>query len=752
VGSLISDHHAILSKLSFSRPPLPRKTVTYRRYKAIDIPSFKADLDQSSLVTHPKSTLDDLLEQYNTIFSSLVDQHAPEKTKTITIRPVTPWYNEEINTAKRARRNAERKWRSTRLTVHRQIFVAKRDLVRDLIIKAKSDHYTTRIDECGSDQKALFRVVAELLHTNDNRPLPDHIDATQLPNAFIDFFQSKITRIRNELDDLSVSDPTDNYSVLPIPDATPHCTFSTFTPMSEDDIRKIVRQSPTKSCQLDPVPTWLLKQLMESIIPTITKMVNLSLQESYVPSSMKKAHVTPLLKKPSLDRNILKNYRPVSNLSFISKIIEKVVLSQITCHKDTHHLHTPTQSAYRPNHSVETALLRINNDLLCSLDKARGEILVLLDLTAAFDTIDHDILLARLQSRIGISGAALQWFRSYLDDRSQCVTLNGLFSESTDLSYGVPQGSVSGPDDFITYTGPISDIVLAHNIDAHFYADDTQLYCSFDPRSPTDAASAMKRMELCVHDISTWMKQNKLQLNAEKTELLIITPPRLTGKITPPDFKIDECTIAPNSHVRNLGATYDTAMKFDIHVKKISSSCYAHLRNIGKLRMYLTSEATAKLIHALISSRLDNCNSLLYGTPDNLISRLQRVQNTAARILAQTRKYDHITPVLQKLHWLPVRKRIDYKILLLTYRCLNGQAPIYLSELLNHYVPSRALRSAEKYLLRVPPSRLKTCGERAFATAAPTLWNKLPLSIRMADSLESFKSLLKSHLYNQSYQ
>ena len=168
--------------------------------------------------------------------------------------------------------------------------------------------------------------------------------------------------------------------------------------------------------------------------------------------------------------------------------------------------------------------------------------------------------------------------------------------------------------------------------------------------------------------------------------------------------------------------------------------------------IYLTHEATAKLIHALISSRLDNCNSLLYGLPDILITRLQRVQNTAARILTKTRKFSHITPVLQELHWLPVRKRIDYKILTLTYRCLHDLAPVYLSELLELYVPSCALCSAEKHLLKVPHTRLKSCGERAFASAAPTLWNKLPLTIRMADSFCSFKALLKAHLYKQCYQ
>ena len=192
-------------------------------------------------------------------------------------------------------------------------------------------------------------------------------------------------------------------------------------------------------------------------------------------------------------------------------------------------------------------------------------------------------------------------------------------------------------------------------------------------------------------------------------------------------------------------------MSMEPHINALVKSCNHQLRSIGRARKYLTYEATEKVIHAFISSRLDSGNSLLCGLPDTLIKKLQRVQNTAARILTGTRKFDHISPVLKSLHWLEVSKRVQFKILTLTHKCLHGEAPHYLQELITVRTPSRAgLRSADKDLLSVPSSRNKTMGDRAFAVAAPTLWNKLPLSLRRIDCLDTFKSILKTHLFDRA--
>ena len=747
ISSLLSDHHFVHCTVNMSKPPLPREVRTYRSYKSLDESKLKQQIENSDLILNPKTDLDGLVDQYNDTLSALIDEHAPLKTGTITIRPVTPWYNEMIHAAKVVRRKCEAIWRRSRLTIHRELYATARNKVSTLIRQAKTTFYTDRVEECKDDQKALFSVVDEILGRKKQQSLPPHDSLKDVLDRFSVFFHTKISNIRAQLDSEVLDPPTSNLpSVLPIEDRQPEGSLETFRILTVDNVKKLVTKSPTKSCGLDPLPTWLLKKFVEPLLPTITHIINTSLQSGVFPPALKHARVTPLLKKPQLDKSICKNYRPVSNLAFLSKLLERAALSQLTDHMEEHNLFCPLQSAYRSKHSTETALLKIQSDILLHLDAGKGVILVLLDLSAAFDTIDHEILVSRLQSRIGVKGHALEWFHSYLEDRYQVVHIQGESSDSVQLIFGVPQGSVLGPFEFLVYMCPIYDIARKHGISIHQYADDTQLYLAFDLEHQEEA---MARMEACVNDIRRWMLENKLKLNDDKSELVVIAPARHAHKVSIDRIKIGDCYVHSSKSAKNLGATFDDTMCMHQHVTTLVRSCNAQLRSIGQARKYLTKDATEKVLHAFLTSRLDCGNSLLYGLPDFLIQKLQRVQNTAARILTRTRKSEHISPILRSLHWLPVSKRIDYKIMILTYKCLHNLAPSYLQDLIHPYQPSRSLRSSSQVLLQIPKTRLKTYGDRSFAKAAPTLWNSLPLDIRESDSLDIFKRALKTHLFSQ---
>ena len=240
-------------------------------------------------------------------------------------------------------------------------------------------------------------------------------------------------------------------------------------------VLKIINSASAKSCELDPIPTTLLYENLDILLPTITNIINTSLTTGIVPPDLKTAIVKPLLKKPSLDKNLLKNYRPISNLPFLSKILEKVVLHKLLSHLQENNLSNPFQSAYRQGRSTETILLRIVNDILSSLDNDNISVLLLLDLSAAFDTLDHQILLSRLNSAFGIQSTALQWFHSYLSDRYQSTSVNNSSSSPSQLMYGVPQGSVLGPILFVLYTTPLSNTIANHSVNHQLFADDTQL-------------------------------------------------------------------------------------------------------------------------------------------------------------------------------------------------------------------------------------------------------------------------------------
>jgi hypothetical protein len=665
----------------------------------------------------------------------------------VTIRPVAPWLNDQIRDAKKEMRKSERVWRSTKLTVHRDLYKADKNNVTLLIDQSKQKYYTEQIEENTGNQKGLYKVVNQLLHRSNTSVLPKHTSSEELSNRFVSFFGDKVAKIRDELVTIQ-----DQHQDVLCDSVTPTCKLSSFEPATEEEIQTLVMSAASKSCSLDPMPTWLLKDCLDALLPTITKIVNISLATSVMPTSMKEAIVTPLLKKASLDPELLKNYRPVSNLSFISKLVERVVAKRLADHMQTNNLHENMQSAYRQYHSTETALLKVQNDILCAIDDQNCVLLVLLDLSAAFDTVDHQILFDRLTKRCGVTGNAHKWFQSYLSDRIQAVQIEGSSSSKQDLNCGVPQGSVLGPILFSIYTAPLGDIVRSNNTNHHLYADDTQLYVFFKAHFASDAHRKVQVMENCVRDIRSWMAQNFLRLNDDKTEVLVIGTYQQLNKVSIPSVKIGEADIIPSQSARNIGCEFDIHLKLQKHVNNICKAAWFHLRNISKIRKHLDFKTTEMLIHAFISSKLDYTNCLLYGLPVKELKQLQRIQNAAARLVIKARKFDRATPILHTLHWLPVSFRIQYKILLITFKALHGQAPTYIADLLEYYNPSRTLRSSEKSLLKERSSKLVTYGERSFAHAAPMLWNSLPLEVRKSPTTEIFKSRLKTTLFKKAFR
>ena len=398
----------------------------------------------------------------------------------------------------------------------------------------------------------------------------------------------------------------------------------------------------------------------------------------FPPSVYKSALVNPLLKKMSLDPDDLKNYRPVSDLSFLSKVLERIVLSQLNKHLNHNNLLSPLQSAYRPNHSTETALLRIVNDLLTSVDNNKICILTLLGLSAAFDTVDHRILLTRLQHSFGISGPALSWFLSYLCNRKHAVTINSLQSQHTTLHYGVPQGSVLGPVLFILYTQSLFNLVSKHAVSHHAFADDNQLY----KISTLDTIhQSIETLQNCTTDVKSWMTANKLQLNDNKTEAMIILSNRMSVHSSLPSvIHIGDADVPFVSSVKNLGVTLDSTLSMPQHISNTCKAAYIQIRNTSSIRHLLTTQAT--LVCSLVLSRLDFCNSLLPGCPQYLLDKLQKVQNAAARLVCKAKKSDNIHPILETLHWLPVTHCIQYTILTICFNSISGTAPQYLSDLL----------------------------------------------------------------------
>jgi hypothetical protein len=390
--------------------------------------------------------------------------------------------------------------------------------------------------------------------------------------------------------------------------------------------------------------------------------------------------------------------------------------------------------------------------MIATIDKGEVGVLVLLDMSSAFDTIDYSIMLDVLRRRFGILDAALDWFTSYFVDRSQVIVTGTDSSTVCHLRTGAPQGSVLGPRSFVAYSEDVTDVFQQHNVRHHLFADDLQGPQHAEPSKITQVAA---KIGDCMSAVSSWCGSKRLQLNTKKTEVMWFGSSTNLGKLSSGDKRIQvgHDVIEPSAVVRDLGVYIDSELSMKSHINRVTSACFYHLRRLRGIRRLLGRDVAARLVSAFILSRLDYCNSVLVGLPASTLAPLQRVMHAAARLVLDLKPRDHVTSALHSLHWLPVQQRIQYKLCLLVHLALNGRAPSYLKALLETTasIPGRSgNRSATHNDLVQRSVRLKL-GERAFSVAGPLNWNRLPNDLKTITDTAIFKRKLKTHLFKAAF-
>lgn len=318
------------------------------------------------------------------------------------------------------------------------------------------------------------------------------------------------------------------------------------------------------------------------------------------------------------------------------------------------------------------------------------------------------------------------------------------------LTSGVPQGSVLGPILFTIYTSPIARIAQFYNISLQQYADDTQLFIALSPHSPSTEISVLTT---CFSNLHTWFCLNGMALNPDKSEAILLgTTQRATYYSHLTSVDLAACPVPLVSHVKILGVTLDNRLSFDRHVDAVCKSAYYHMRALRHFRSAITDDMAKSVACALIGSRLDYANSVLYGITQRNINRLQRVQNSMARVVARPSIPLSFgsTSLLYNLHWLPIDYRIKFKLAIITYNIIHSSEPAYLRSLLAFRAPQRSLRFSDTNLLHVPLVR-SAFGSRGFSVASPTIWNSLPTDLRTCTSFHTFRRLLKAHFFQQAF-
>ena len=745
----LSDHCLLTWAVPFVLPPLHYRSVSYRPWSRLDLNEFRRAIISSPLC-QPSSWhgLDpnELASLYDSSIFSVLDRLVPVRTAKLRERPSDLWFDPACREAKRAFRRFERRLRRLKdQALTDSAHSASVDLAttslkssyqhyRSILRKRRQLFWQTKVSSCSSSRD-LWGCINSLMGRG-RLPLSDSLTASD----FQDYFTQKVSGIRDSTADSSPP----SFSSVPN-----DCVFASFRSVTIHSVTCAIHRLPLKSSNNDPIRTQLLKECADIMSPFISHLFNKSLSTGVFPHSWKHARVAPILKKGRHDPADAKSYRPISNLVVLSKLLERIVSSQLRSHLNDYDLLPCVQSAYRPFHSTESAILKVTSDALLSLDKGNVCLLCSLDLSSAFDTVDHSILLTRLHTSFGLSGVALQWFESFLIDRSQSVFFNSSAPLSP-LHCGVPQGSVLGPLLFIMFTSDLARLTAQHGLSIHMFADDILLYGSSSPQTQDVLSS---KVSACLDTFLSWFASNRLLLNTEKSNFMWCASKRRSKHMTFNPIRFGNDFVTSVSSLRFLGFQIDNDISFSSQISRTTSTCFSALRQIRSVRRCLPQPLLVSLVNSLVISRLSYCISVLAGTPAAHLRKLKRVLHTSARLIFDSTCLTPASPLLQALQWLPIEARIDFRLALLVSKCRQG-APAYLSRQLVSVSsnPGRSrLRSAASPLLQVPFVRHPTIGGRSFPVAAAKVWNSLPSSLSSNENPAIFKRLLKAHFLSKSF-
>ena len=758
-----SDHFLVLAELCIETAGCEYRTRekvdTYRDYKAVDIELLRCafrSVDWSEAME--AGSAEEVLCIYMRKLEELVDRTVPLKRRKKKGAKLKPWRdNPEVRLVLRQRRKAERAWESNKTSVTKKQFNELKRQFGRVDKEARTNYVKEDLEESRDDPKALQRKLNRLLGNNETF-MPETTDKQRLADDFADFFVGKVEKIRSTV----IGGKNLRTKRNPI-HQTPVCCFEEFEEVSPEKLKRIIKDMPDKTCDLDPIPTWLVKGCMHELAPVLCRFINLSLGCSSVPDLLQQALVFPTIKNPHGDKDALSNYRPVSNLSFVSKLLEKIVLEQLNSYLNENELLNKHQSGYRVGHSCETLLMGMFDDLLRDLDGGMVTGLFLLDMSAAFDTVDHGKLLEVLEGRFGVRGSVLDWFANYLQMRTYQVNVEGELSRIVSLICGVPQGSLLGPVLFLLYVEELQDLVKPYGLRIKLYADDSHLYISLVPTDEDNWKIAKERIEECLSSVKAWMSEHWLQCNEAKTEFLLLGKNSALDKMVyQPTVDFGGVEISPveftGSAGKTLGVFLDSNLSMERQINSVKRQCGLLLKNLWQVNRCLDKSTKVLLVKQLIISRLDYCNILYHGLPKKLLNSLQRVLNSCVRFVYGLYGHqDTYMPYLKELHVLPVEQRVTFKACLMAYKIVHGLAPDYLQDQVPVDDGLHVIRATRgnawpdglklKYPKLSSVNATSKLRRRRPSVYLPEVWNKLPLDLRAVESVEQFKSKLKTSLF-----
>ena len=677
--------------------------------------------------------IDLALDTWVSLFMNVVEHHLPVRTKRVR-KKACPWITKEVvqlmNERDRLHRVAVNKNDSRAWSEYKVL----RNRVTHMLKMCKANYYHRIIRENGHNHKKMWSCLKEII-PNSGRVLPGNIKSGNdectsprvIANAFNQYFISSVEEITSNV-------PTYEPNVADREHmADTRATFCLQPVSANFVINEISKMDSNKATGNDNISCRLLKLACPVVAKSLTSIINLSLKKGCVPRLWKSAKVLPLHK--SGDTSCLKNYRPISVLPVLSKILERAVYNQLFQFISDHNLLHSNQSGFRPMHSTTTALMKLVNLWASSINEGKLTGVAFIDLRKAFDTVNHELLLTKLRE-LGCSESSLNWFQSYLADRTQNVNYKGAISQAKAVKTGVPQGSILGPLLFSVYVNSLPNSVSIGSID--MYADDTTLTVS-----GTDASEIEEKLTNGVNQVMNWISANRLVINLDKTTVMVIGS---RGKLN----RIDSLNIiAKGNHLKRvrvakcLGVLIDEELHWTDQVEKVTKTVQSKLSMLRRVKPFVPTECLAMLYNSFVQPHFDYCCQVWSNRFRMHTIKLEKLQKQAARIILSKNYYTPSVELFRELKWMPLNKRFRYHRAMLMFKCLNNLAPAYLcdnfiqiNQMHNHNT-RHALNS-----LATPKIRTE-CFRNSPIVTGINVWNSLDQSLRNASSFTSFKFSLR---------
>lgn len=726
-----SYHDLIFLSYKIRPPKAKPKTLLLRNFGNLNLENLRNDassIDWAPLLN--SDSIDDKITTFNSILLKLYDVHAPLKPIKLKHLPA-PWLTSDIKLIMHKKDTAKAKYKSRPSDVNKTRYLEARNHCNRVCRDTQRRHISKSVDN--EDPAKVWKFLRTLgVGKSRQDSIPHDLDINSLNKHF-----SSSTG----LDRSDKAETMNLLSAVPTPDYTPF-VFSKF---SDCDVKKSIESIVSNAVGVDGISRNMIVPILDIILPVISHLLNYSVTYGVFPSIWKDAQIIPLPKK--LNPRSFSEYRPISILPFLSKVLERLVHNQLSRFLNRNDLLNPHQSGFRPAHSTATALVKITDDIRYGMEKGHLTVLTLLDFSNAFNTVDFDILLELLRS-INISSTVVDWFQHYLFGRRQRVHLEDSISSWCTTSAGVPQGGVLSPLLFATFINSISNKLTSSY---HLYADDLQIY----------SQAPLQQLHECIEyinndlrHIAEWSKAFGLTVNPVKTQVIVIGSSRMISKVdwvNLPKAVFNGVTLPYSKEVKNLGVIIDQTLSWVPQMQAVSRKLFASAGSLKRLRNFLPTATKVMLAQSLLLPILDYADVSYLDLTEDQLNKLERLQNFCIRFIFGLRKYDHVSNFRHKLKWLPIRFRRNTHILSMLYSILfNPLSPRYLMERFNftHSQHSRSLRSSENLVLHMPP-HTSSFYDASFTVESVRLWNRLPVSIRQAKSLQIFKDNVREFYLTQ---